>query len=125
MQCKPMIGLNADYRGMRKDSPAYSFLSAGYYECILQVGGIPVIVPPLESEDDLHCVLDRLDAFVLVGGGDLDPRRDGFMLHPTVRPLDERRETFDRMLMRSIADRRMPVFGIGGGHAIVECEPGR
>ena len=47
-------------------------------------------------------ILDMLDAVVMVGGADLDPRRDGFMLHPSVRPLDRRREEFDRKLMGMI-----------------------
>jgi len=37
------------------------------------------------------------------------------MLHPAVRTLETRREDFDRRLMRMIAARRMPVFGIGVG----------
>ena len=32
MHRKPIIGLNADYRSAKKDSPAYSFLAAGYYD---------------------------------------------------------------------------------------------
>ena len=61
---------------------------------------------------------------MLVGGQDLDPRRDGFMLHPTVRTLDVRREKSDRMLMRLIAERRMPVFGIGVGMQLINVQQG-
>jgi putative glutamine amidotransferase len=124
MPCKPIIGLNADFRSARKDSPAFSYLCAGYYDCVSEAGGIPVMVPPLESESDLESVLERLDGFVLVGGQDLDPRRDGFMLHPTVRTLEPRREVFDRMLMRLIAQRRMPVFGIGAGLQLINVSQG-
>ena len=46
------------------------------------------MIPPLAEEADLKRVLDLLDGVVLVGGADLDPRRDGFMLHPTVRPME-------------------------------------
>ncbi len=115
MHRKPLIGLNADYRPAKNDSPAYSFLAAGYFSRLQLAGAIPVIVPPLEVRDDVDRVLDTLDGFVLVGGHDLDPRRDGFMLHPSVRVMDRQRETFDRMLVDRIAERRMPVFGIGAG----------
>lgn len=115
MSGKPLIGLNADYRSAAGDRPAYSAIAARYYDCVAQAGGIPVIVPPLSEENDLADVLDRLDGFVLTGGPDLDPRLDGFMLHPTVRPMDRRREVFDRMLAHHIVKRRMPVFGIGVG----------
>jgi putative glutamine amidotransferase len=124
MLCKPLIGLNADLRTATKDAPEFSFLAAGYYRGIVKAGGIPVVVPPLESEDDLNCVLDTLAGFVLVGGADLDPRRDGFMLHPTVRPMAPRREEFDRLLIRLLADRRMPVMGIGVGMQLLNLSQG-
>jgi putative glutamine amidotransferase len=121
---KPFIGINADYRSAKKDAPAFSYLSAGYYDCVSKAGGVPVIVPPLTDEDDLDQALDRVDGMVLVGGADLDPRRDGFMLHPTVRTLDTRREDFDRMLIRKIAERRMPVLGIGVGMQLLNVSQG-
>lgn len=124
MQAKPLIGINADYRSAQGNQPSFSVVTAGYYDSILRAGGLPVVVPPLESDDDIGSVLDRLDGFVMIGGADLDPRRDGFMLHPTVRPLDRRREAFDRNLMRAIADRKMPVFGIGVGMQLLNVTMG-
>lgn len=124
MSRKPLVGLNADYRPSRKEGPALSFVTAGYYNCILAAGGIPVILPPLESEDDINRVLDLVQALVLVGGGDLDPRRDGYQLHSSVRPMDARREDFDRMLMSQIAERRMPCFGIGAGMQLLNISQG-
>src|ERR1700682_5663790 len=46
---KPLIGLNADYRAAKKDAPAFSFLCAGYYDAIVKVGGVPIIIPPLDD----------------------------------------------------------------------------
>ena len=124
MMSKPLIGLNADYRSATKDHPAYSVLCAGYFDCILASGGIPVIVPPLESAQDIECVLDHLHGFVLTGGPDLDPRRDGFMLHPTVRPMAGRREQSDRMLASMLRERRMSVLGIGVGMQLLNVSHG-
>src|SRR5262249_54615155 len=97
---------------------------AGYYDAIVAVGGIPVVLPPIGEEADLKRVLGLLDAVVLVGGADLDPRRDGFMLHPTIRPMEARREQFDRMLMRLVAALRLPVFGIGSGMQLLNISQG-
>jgi putative glutamine amidotransferase len=124
MERKPLIGLNADYRAATKDAPAFSYVAGGYYDAIVRAGGIPVVIPPLQDEADLARVLDTLDGVVLVGGADLDPRRDGFMLHPTVRLLDKRRETFDRTLMRMVAERKLPVFGIGVGMQLLNVQQG-
>jgi putative glutamine amidotransferase len=124
MSRKPLVGLNADYRPSRKEGPALSYVMAGYYNCILASGGIPVILPPLEAEEDVERILDMLQAFVLVGGADLDPRRDGYQLHSSVRPMDAKREDFDRMLMKLIAQRRLACFGIGTGMHLMNVSQG-
>jgi len=124
LDSKPLVGINADYRSAKKDSPSFSFLCAGYYDSIVKSGAVPVIVPPMDDEGDICRVLDLLDGFVLVGGADLDPRNDGFMLHPSVRLMDRRREEFDRTLMRLIAERRMPVFGVGCGMQLLNVSQG-
>ncbi len=124
MDSKPLIGLNADYRSARKDAPAFSYLCAGYYDAVVKAGGIPLIIPPLNDMADVDRILDVLDGVVMVGGADLDPRQDGFMLHPSVRPMDKRREGFDRRLMQRIAERRMPVFGIGAGMQLLNVIQG-
>lgn len=120
----PIVGVNADFRSASKDRPAYAVVSAGYFQAIQEAGGIPVVVPPVATDENLDRVLDKLDAFVLIGGADLDPRRDGFMLHPTVRPMDPRREDFDRRLAKRIAARRMPMFGIGSGMQLLNVTMG-
>ena len=123
-QAKPLIGINADYRAAKKDAPAFSFLTAGYFDSVVAAGGIPVVIPPLADEDDLERVLHMLDGIILTGGADLDPRRDGFMLHPSIRTLDARRETFDRMLVQMAARKRIPVFGIGVGMQLLNLSQG-
>jgi putative glutamine amidotransferase len=121
---KPIIGLNADYRSAAGDKPAVSYLPAGYYDAILEAGALPLILPPMEEEEDLRQILDTVDGVLLVGGADLDPRRDGWMLHPSIRPLDSRRETFDRLLARLVYERRMSVFGIGLGMQLMNITAG-
>lgn len=112
---KPIIGINADFANATGERPSFSYVASGYYDAISKVGAIPLIIPPLEQDEDLEQLLDHMNGVVLVGGADLDPRRDGWMLHPTIRLLNQRRESFDRRLMRIVAERRMPVFGIGAG----------
>jgi len=124
MAAKPVIGINMDFRPSRKEHAALSFVAAGYYDNIIQSGGIPVILPPLEDEEDLMRLLDTLDGVVLIGGADLDPRRDGYMPHPAVRPLDERREDIDRMIAKHVCDRHMPVLAIGCGMQLLTITEG-
>lgn len=124
MARKPLIGINTDFFSAADRRPAYSVTCAGYYDSVAAAGGIPLLLPPLQEEEDLEAFLDTLDGFLLIGGRDLDPRNDGFMLHPAVRPLDERREVFDRMLAKLICERQVPVFGIGVGMQLLNVTMG-
>ncbi|QGJ71598.1 Gamma-glutamyl-gamma-aminobutyrate hydrolase [Planctomycetales bacterium 10988] len=124
MNHKPVIAMNADFRPSKGDTPAFSYLHAGYYECILKAGGIPVVLPPMEERDDLERLLDQVDGLMMVGGADLDPRRDGYMIHPSMRLMPARRENFDRMLMDAAADRKLPFLGIGSGIQLLNVSQG-
>lgn len=119
-----MVGLNMDYRPSRNDNPAFSFLCSGYYDSLIRSGAIPVALPPLENKDDVEQVLNTLDAVVMVGGEDLDPNRQGFERHPTVRVMDARRESFDWMLIAEVARRKMPLLAIGAGMQLLNVYEG-
>jgi putative glutamine amidotransferase len=124
MQKKPLIGLNLDFKSKTSDTAAYYFLAAGYVDGILRGGGIPVIVPIMEDEDDIAAALKNLDGFILAGGLDLDPHRDGFMRHTSCRMMSSEREIFDRILCRQICDKRINVFGIGAGMQLLNLTMG-
>ena len=49
-----------------------------YFEAIAKVGGLPLMLPPITSlVDEIPALLAKVDAVVLHGGGDVDPRRYG------------------------------------------------
>lgn len=124
MARKPLIGINTDYFSPEDNRPAYSVTCAGYYDSISNAGGIPVMLPPVENEEDIEDMLELVDGVLLIGGRDLDPQNDGFMLHPTVRPMDARREAFDRTLAKIVCERQIPVFGIGVGLQLLNVTMG-
>jgi putative glutamine amidotransferase len=124
MAPKPLIGVNVDFRAVRKDSPAFYYLHAGYCDSLMKAGSIPTLITPLEDEADIHRMLNMLDGLVFIGGGDLDCRRDGYMLHPSMRLMDPRREDFDRRLMDLAAARKMPIMGVGAGMQLLNVSQG-
>ncbi|TWU06026.1 gamma-glutamyl-gamma-aminobutyrate hydrolase family protein [Stieleria varia] len=121
---KPIIGINCDYKPVARNTPAFAYLAAGYFQSIYNAGGIPLVVPPMDDPESIKQALDHVNGFVMIGGGDLDPRNDGFMLHPSVRPMDPKRETSDRLLIAEIAERRMPILGIGCGMQLLNIQEG-
>ena len=61
MRSKPLIGLNADYRAAKKDAPAFTFVCAGYFDSVIEAGGLPVILPPVGDDADMARLLDMLE----------------------------------------------------------------
>jgi putative glutamine amidotransferase len=114
-QTRPFIGVNADFVPAGKVNSPHVRLGAGYLDAVVAAGGLPVVLPPLGKDVDPDPWLDRLDGFVLSGGLDLDPRRGGQPAHPAVQPLPERRDESDRLLLRRLLARRLPLLAIGLG----------
>lgn len=112
---RPIIGINTDYYAATKTFSAHARVNAGYFDAVMQSGGLPFLIPPLGKDAELDAILDRLDGIVLTGGLDLDPRLQNQPTMSAVQPMAERRELSDRMLVQKVIQRRMPVLGIGLG----------
>lgn len=82
---------------------------------MLTAGGLPIIMPLFGKEPEIDAFLDRVDGFVLTGGLDLDPRRYGQATHPAVQPMPERRDDHDRILVRRLVQRQVPLLAVGLG----------
>src|SRR4029077_4534743 len=90
-------------------------LNAGYFDAVMQAGGLPILIPPLGKEAEFDAILDRVDGVVLTGGLDMDPRRLGLPTSAAVQPMAERRELSDRILLQQIIERKTPLLAIGLG----------
>lgn len=112
---RPIIGLNMDVIGASKVTRPHLRLNTGYFDAVSAGGGFPILMPPYGKEKEIQEFLDRIDGFVLTGGLDMDPRRQGLPTHPKAQPMTERREENDRLLIRLLRQRRIPVLAIGVG----------
>jgi putative glutamine amidotransferase len=112
---RPVVGINVDFHPATKVQHAHLRLGVGYADAVLAAGGLPILMPPLGKEAEINAFLDKVDGFILSNGLDLDPRRLSLPMHQSVRLMAERREDHDRILVRLLMQRRMPVLGIGVG----------
>ena len=130
MTKKPVIGICGDYRPARREAGALSWFNSGYYDCVTASkietagnnkarncpGGLPVLLPPFQDEEDIEAIVDLLDGIVVSGCHlDLDITLQGHDPHPANRQMPERRETFDRQICQLAIDRQIPVLAIGSG----------
>ncbi len=112
---RPVIGINVDFQPATKVHCSHVRLNAGYADAVLAAGGLPLLMPPFGKEAEINAFLSHVDGFILSHGLDLDPRRLGMAMHQSVRPMAERREENDRLLVRQLLQRQFPVLGIGVG----------
>src|SRR5262249_55576531 len=109
---RPVIGINADFIPAGKVNRAHMRLNAGYFDAVLAAGGLPIVMPPLGKEPEIADFLEHVSGFVLCGGLDLDPLRNGMPGHASVQPMAQRREESDRVLVRMLMERQLPTLGI-------------
>ena len=110
---RPLIGLNVDFIPAGKATKPHLRLNQGYTDAVWQAGGLPVLMPILGKDADIRQFLDRLDGFVLTSGLDLNPQRLGLPRHHAVKPMHESRDEHDRLVVKQLLQRQLPVLGIG------------
>ena len=112
---RPLIGINTDYFAATKTYSAHARVNAGYFDAVLAAGGLPILFPPVGKEAELDALLDKVDGVLLTGGLDMDPRRNGQALTSSIQLMADRRDTSDRLLVRRVVERQIPVLAVGVG----------
>lgn len=106
----PIIGITANF------NDGNACLAEAYYASILEAGGVPLLIPPYAGRKALIETLRTVDAVLLSGGADIDPRymgqRPDYTLLHTINP---KRDEQELMLTLLAADRQLPILGICRG----------
>ena len=97
-----------------------------YFNAVAAAGGVPLMLPPIESLiGDVPALLARVDAVVLHGGGDVDPRRYGQeasaeQLYGIVAEHDE----VELAVVRAALDADLPMLAICRGLQVLNVAMG-
>lgn len=115
---RPVIGITGNYEN------ATCTLAEGYYQSVLQAGGLPFIIPPFEQTDNLKDVLDRIDGLIFSGGGDINPLLLNEQPVKELHSVCHVRDVQELLLARLAADRQIPMLGICKGVQIISAALG-
>jgi len=117
---RPLIGLDCRYeRDPEHQVLDRLWLRAPYYEALIAVGALPVIIPVVEDRALLSEYLDTLDGFVLTGGLDVPPGAYGQSKHPETIECAPKRFACDKLLAELLLQRDMPVLAICMGLQLI------
>ncbi len=111
MNSKPLIGLSPSYYEHKEMDR--SILGKSYTDSVQKAGGLPLLIPPIISAEDLAQLIQRLDGIILTGGDDLDPKYYGEAADPlTPKPFHARRGEHDKQIFEYIWEHKVPTLAI-------------
>ena len=106
---RPIIGITGNFGSKGCE------LAQGYYESVLQAGGIPLVLPPYTDAEALCQTLDRVDGILLSGGGDINPLLLDEEPIPGLHGICPQRDEMELQLVREAYNRQIPMLGICRG----------
>jgi putative glutamine amidotransferase len=107
---KPLIGITTDLDG------EYLKLKHHYCGAVTAAGGIPVLIPPVGKPVSYA---RKIDALLIPGGADLNPRYYRQEMSSHIRPVPEQRSDFEISLLKEVMYFRKPVLGICYGMQLI------
>ena len=99
-------------------------LNSAYITALENAGIIPVIVPPLKSEDAALAILSRVDGLLLTGGEDVEPSLYGQDRIDECGVSNSARDNTEISLIRAAKQLRKPLLAICRGPQVLNVALG-
>jgi putative glutamine amidotransferase len=126
---RPVIGVPTQtlqaIDGIPASLPHSWVMNDRYLHALAAVGGVPFMVPLLDSDDEtLRAIYDRLDGLFLAGGVDMLPSSYGARAHELTGRTDEPRDRVELLLTRWAMAEGKPVLGVCRGMQVINVAAG-
>jgi putative glutamine amidotransferase len=99
-------------------------LNSAYIKALEIAGLIPLIVPPLSSEDSVRSILSRVDGVLLTGGEDVDPSLYGQPRIERCGPGNSARDATEIALVHAAREMQKPLLAICRGPQLLNVALG-
>ncbi|MDY4085542.1 MAG: gamma-glutamyl-gamma-aminobutyrate hydrolase family protein [Ruminococcus bromii] len=117
---KPVIGLIA-LVDEEKDS---YWMLPGYMNGIIEAGGLPIVLPFAESQDDIAQTVAMCDGILFTGGHDISPKIYGQEPIAECGKLCEIRDRFEQAVLMQALKSDKAIFGICRGIQFINAALG-
>lgn len=108
---KPIIGVTPSV----DEEQHRCLVQPGYLESIDRAGGLPLMLPLTDRDEDIARFIEICDGFLFVGGPDIEPWRYGQELLPECGPQNVQRDAMEWKLMEAALAADKPILGVCRG----------
>ena len=91
-----------------------------YVRCVVDAGGMPLLLPTLEDTEGLERLLDLADGLLVTGGSDVDPASYGEVDSGLCGPVSPVQDRSDMFIIRHFVERGRPVLAICRGMQVMD-----
>ena len=91
----------------------------GYMTEIQAAGGLPVLLPPTEDEDDIRRLLSQVDGLLVPGGQDVEPFYYGEETLPACGDVQPWRDRMEFKSLKIALELDLPILCICRGHQVL------
>ena len=110
---KTVVGITCDIKGKFFESEKF------YSEMILKAGGVPFYLPMAISKKDVELLARNIDALIVSGSRDIDPRFYRQKATKKINPLDLNRTKSEILYINNIRKKNKKILGICGGMQLI------
>lgn len=108
---KPIIGLTPSV----DEEKHTQLVQPGYLESVQLAGGIGILLPLTESDEDIARYMELCDGFLFVGGPDIEPWRYGQETLEVCGAQSPKRDALEIRLMQAALAADKPILGVCRG----------
>ena len=123
----PVIGISTNFLTVEKGKflgMERIFVNKDYVDAIVQAGGSPLLLPPLENPDIVRQYIGLCEGFILAGGGDINPILYGESPHPALEEFHTALDRSQWLLTEEILKADKPLLAICRGMQLLNVVQG-
>ncbi|MFX3675133.1 MAG: gamma-glutamyl-gamma-aminobutyrate hydrolase family protein [Paenisporosarcina sp.] len=115
---KPIIGISSNL------NERVLSLSSDYVEAITKSGGVPIVIPNYQEEEEALKIVQLIDGLLLTGGGDIDPTLFGEEPQSGLGSISPERDASEITLTQKMLNLNKPILGICRGSQVLNIANG-
>lgn len=119
---KPIIGITTLCE--HRDNKVHSSINYNYSKSVNMAGGTPILIPSINSDEDIENYLNTIDALLLSGGEDISPLLYGENPIKQVTYISPDRDEYETKLYLGALQKDMPILGICRGIQLMNSVSG-